>query len=80
MKYLIETVSIFRMRYAFDCETKPESFDSLVELADEFTQKHIAENITSVREVTDDELIKLFREDSYSATKEVVLRHVNKRD
>lgn len=63
-KYLVETVSMFRMRYVVDCEHPDHAADEVtMEEVGEFSQHHIAENITSVREISDDELPKLFVQD-----------------
>lgn len=65
MKYLVETVSIFRMRYVVDCEHPDHAADEVtMEDVEEFSQYHVAENITSVREIADDELQKLFIQDN----------------
>lgn len=63
-KYLVETVSMFRMRYVVDCE-HPDHAAGEVTMGevDEFSQHHVAENITSVREISEDELPKLFVQD-----------------
>jgi len=63
-KYLVETVSIFRIRYLIDTENPEFAQDTVVmNEAEEFGQKHIDENIIGCREVTDDEIPKLFFED-----------------
>lgn len=63
-KYLVETVSMFRMRYVVDCEHPDHAADEVtMEEVEEFSQHHVAENITSVREVSDDEIGKLFIQD-----------------
>ena len=63
---IVETISIFRMRYAI--RTDNQDIASELVLSDkvdnEMSQKHIAENITSVREVSEEEYIKLFDEDN----------------
>jgi len=63
-KYLVETVSIFRMRYVVDCEHPDDAADEVtMEEVEEFSQYHVAENITSIREISDEELPKLFIQD-----------------
>jgi hypothetical protein len=63
-KYLVETVSIFRIRYVVDTENAEYAQDTVVmNEAEEFGQKHIGENIIGCREVSDDEIPKLFFED-----------------
>lgn len=64
-KYLVETVSMFRMRYVVEAEELDYAADAVVmEEAEEFGQHHVAENIINVREVSDDEIPRLFFEDS----------------
>jgi hypothetical protein len=66
-KYLVETVSLFRIRYVVEAN---ESIDATDQVAmnlgelDEFSQKHLDEIITSTREITDEEYLKLFDEDN----------------
>lgn len=63
-KYLVETVSMFRIRYVVDCHTPGDAMDTVsMNEADEFGQLHIDENIVSCRPVTDDEISELFFED-----------------
>ena len=64
--YLIETVSIFRHRYVVEAKEASHAEDEVVcngEL-EEFSQKHIDENIISTREITPDEYIKIFDVDN----------------
>ena len=64
MKYIVETISIFRMRYVVDCEHPDHAADKVtMEEVEEFSQYHVAENITSIREISDEELPKLFIQD-----------------
>ena len=63
-KYLVETVSMFRMRYVVECESAEHAKDTVsMNEADEFGQLHIDENIVGCREVTDAEIPELFFED-----------------
>ena len=63
-KYLVETVSIFRMRYVVECEHPDHAADEVtMEEVEEFSQHHVAENITSIRDISDDEMCKLFIQD-----------------
>jgi len=63
-KYLVETVSMFRMRYVIDCESAEHAKDTVsMNEAEEFGQLHVDENIIGCREITDDEVPKLFFED-----------------
>lgn len=62
--YLVETISIHRMRYVVEADEPDHAADEVVmEKAEEFGQHHVAENIIGVREVTDDEIPKLFFQD-----------------
>ena len=65
--YLVETVSMFRMRFVVEAKEAEHANDEVVcnngDL-EEFSQKHIAENIVSTREITADEYMKLFDEDN----------------
>jgi hypothetical protein len=63
-KYLVETVSMFRMRYVVEADEQGPAADAvLMQEAEEFGQKHLDETIFGVREVTDEEIPKLFFED-----------------
>ena len=63
-KYLVETVSMFRIRYVVEAENAEHAMDEVtMNDADEFGQLHIDENIIGCREVTDDEVPQLFFED-----------------
>lgn len=63
-RYLVETVSMFRMRYVVEADEPDHAADTVVmEEAKEFGQHHVAENIINIREVTDEEIPKLFFED-----------------
>jgi hypothetical protein len=64
-KYLVECVSMFRIRYVVECENAEHAGDTVVcEEADEFSQLHIGENITSIREIDDAEYLRVFDEDN----------------
>lgn len=72
--YLVDTYSIFRVRYAVEAEEKShaldavtvniESFDDGCPEWQELSQKHIAENIVDCREISKEEYIKLFDEEN----------------
>lgn len=63
-KYLVETVSMFRIRYVIECEDSVHATDAVVmNEVDEFGQKHIDENIFSVREIGDEEIVNIFFDD-----------------
>lgn len=83
-KYLVETVSMFRMRYVIDCESAEHAKDTVtMNEANEFCQLHIDENIIGCREVTDDQIPDLFFEDHpylKSWGPEHVLKYIHKVD
>lgn len=67
-KYLVETISMFRMRYVVEAKNKFDAMDEVTmndngELR-EFSQKHIDENITDAREIDREEYLRMFNEDN----------------
>jgi len=67
--YLVETVSIFRHRYAVEAKEEEHAADEVTyNLSDsefkEFSQHHVDECITSVREIKDEEFEILFDKDN----------------
>jgi hypothetical protein len=67
--YLVETVSIFRHRYVIEAKEEEHATDEFVyNLSDsefkEFSQQHVDECITSVREIKDEEFESLFDKDN----------------
>lgn len=67
-KYIVETISMFRIRYVIEAKNAEHAQDEVVmncggELA-EFSQKHIDESIISAREIDDTEYLRLFDEDN----------------
>ena len=82
-KYLVETVSMFRMRYVIECESAEHANDvvTMSEMGDEFSQLHLDEIITSTRELSEEEYLKLFDEDNEffnSWSKEMKLNRIHK--
>lgn len=68
-KYLVETVSVFRMRYVVEANNASDAKDEVTMNNDnghltEFSQMHIDEMITSAREIDYDEYLRLFDEDN----------------
>ena len=64
-KYLVETISMFRMRYVVECESADHAKDVVtMNEAEEFSQLHLDELITSAREIDDAEYLRLFDEDN----------------
>ena len=82
-KYLVETVSMFRMRYVVEARTPEDACDEVVMMGEdlkEFGQKHIDENIIGVREVVDEAIPALFFEDSPYLSEwgdEIAFEHVS---
>jgi len=67
--YLVETVSIFRQRYVVEAREAEHAADEVVMESGnpdfkEFSQKHISELVTSTREISVDEYLKLFDVDN----------------
>jgi len=68
--YMVETVSIFRHRYVVNAREAEHACDEVVmnlgtcEEFGEFSQKHIDENIISVREISAKDYLETFDEDN----------------
>ena len=64
-KYVVETISMFRMRYVVECNSAEDAKDTVtMQEAEELGQMHIDENIIGCREVEDAEIARLFFEDA----------------
>lgn len=67
-KYLVETISMFRMRYVIEALEETHACDEVVMNNDgnlrEFSQLHLDEIISSSREISDDEYLALFDRDN----------------
>jgi hypothetical protein len=66
-KYLVETVSVFRMRYVIEANNASDAKDEVtMNMGDlsEFSQYHVDEMITSTREIDTTEYLRLFDEDN----------------
>ena len=64
-KYLVETISMFRMRYVVECNSAEDAKDTVtMQEVEELGQMHIDENIIGCREVEDEEIARLFFEDA----------------
>ena len=62
---LVETISFFRMRYVIDTDSDEFAADTVtMEEAKEFSQKHIDENIISIRTVDKKEVLMMFDQDN----------------
>jgi len=68
--YLVETVSMFRMRYVIEAEDEQHALDDVTfhatcgEQLKEFSQKHIDEVIVSSRKISNKSYLKLFDKDN----------------
>lgn len=67
--YLVETVSIFRMRYVVEAREAEHAEDEVVmrltaEDFKEFSQQHVDECITSTRQISASEFMDLFDKDN----------------
>ena len=64
-KYLVETISMFRIRYVVDCKSAEHAKDTVtMNEVEEFSQLHIDEMITSARVIDDAEYLRTFDEDN----------------
>ena len=69
-KYVVETISMFRIRYVIEAKSKEHAMDEFTcklgvdDNFKEFSQHHIDEVISSTREVTDEEYLEIFDEDN----------------
>jgi hypothetical protein len=66
-RYMVETVSIFRHRYVIEAKESDHACDEVLcndGNLKEFSQYHVDENITSVREIDDVEYLKVFDKDN----------------
>jgi hypothetical protein len=67
--YLVETVSIFRMRYVVEAREATHAEDEVVmrlttDDFKEFSQHHVDECITSTREISAQDFMELFDKDN----------------
>jgi len=67
-KYLVETVSVFRMRYVVEAKNASDARDEVtMSVGDdfkEFSQLHLDEMISSTREIDQAEYLRLFDADN----------------
>jgi hypothetical protein len=68
--YLVEAVSMFRMRYVIEAREEGHAADEhTMEIGNqsfkEFSQEHVGENITSIRELSKKEYFELFDKDNH---------------
>ena len=68
--YLVETISMFRMRYVVECKEEGHALDEVTmhigggEELKEFSQQHLDEIISSSRELSKIEYLDLFDKDN----------------
>jgi hypothetical protein len=70
--YIVETVSMFRMRYVVKAKEEGHALDEVVMNSSggyndewqEFSQHHVDEVIVSSREISKDEYLKIFDKDN----------------
>jgi len=66
-KYMVETISMFRMRYVIDADELSHAADE-VTMNDgnlkEFSQEHLDDVVSSVREIGPKEYIRMFDDDN----------------
>jgi hypothetical protein len=67
-KYLVETVSVFRMRYVVEAKNASDARDEVtMNVGDNFhemSQLHLDEMISSTREIDTAEYLRIFDEDN----------------
>lgn len=64
-KYLVETISMHRIRYVVECESAQDAKDTVtMNEAEEFSQMHLDETISYTRVIDDAEYLRLFDEDN----------------
>lgn len=67
-KYLVETISMFRLRYVIEAQDETHACDEVTMNNDgnlsEFSQLHLDEIISSSREISDEEYLALFDRDN----------------
>ena len=87
--YLVETVSMFRMRYVIEADEEIHALDEVTihvtggDEITEFSQKHLDEVIVSSRKISNEQYIKLFDKDnSYLSqwTEDEKRRYIHKID
>ena len=85
--YLVETVSMFRMRYVIEAKEEGHALDEVTihstggEEITEFAQKWIDEVVVSSQEISDKKYMKLFDEDNHYLSKwtdEEKRKYINK--
>jgi len=63
--YVVDTISVFRIRYAVRARNEEHAMDSVVcNEAEEVSQKFVDENIISAQQVTEEEYLAMFDKDN----------------
>jgi hypothetical protein len=63
--FIVEAISMFRMRYAVRCKNAEHAADTVVmNEANELSQQHLDEVISSTRQVTEAEYLQIFDADN----------------
>jgi len=63
--YIVEAISMFRMRYAVRCQSAEHAMDTVtMNEAEEMSQHHLQEVISSARAVTESEYLELYDQDN----------------
>lgn len=63
--FLVDTVSSHRVSYVVRCKSEVHAADTIVmNEADEFSQEHLGENISRIREISEEEYLALFDKDN----------------
>jgi hypothetical protein len=64
--FLVETISVFRMRYVVQGKSAEHAEDSVVmnDIKDDMSQKHLDETIVSTRQIDEKEYLRIFDEDN----------------
>ncbi len=82
--FIVETISMFRIRYAIRCRSAEHAGDSVVmNEAHEMSQLHLDEIINSTRRVTEAEYLQIFDQDNdylRGWTNEQKLKHIHEVD
>lgn len=72
--YMVEAISTFHLRYLIEADSKDEAVDIVKERSnndvfiDEFSQRHLGEEIIATHKIKEDKAAKEFREDNVCAT------------
>jgi len=63
--FLVDTVSSHRVSYVVRCKSEEHAADTIVmEEGKEFSQEHLGEQISRIREITEDDYLALFDKDN----------------